>query len=446
MKKQSLTLTSVVVLVAMLLSACSGTIPAVSEKAAAVLDAQLQKILPAEAQAGSQPAAQKQAEATPAIPIEPGLLAAYESALGNVYTQVNPSVVNIRILTQQSAALPGSQQFPNFPFFNMPGFPGMPKAPQSPNQQSPETPQYSQSLGSGFVWDKAGHIVTNNHVVDGADKIEVTFQDGTIVAAERVGVDPDSDLAVIKVEVPAEQLHPVEMGASDGLRVGQLAIAIGNPFGLEGTMTVGIISALGRSLPAGELNFSSGPVYRIPDVIQTDAPINPGNSGGVLVNDLGQVIGVTFAIESPAGANAGIGFAIPASIVERVVPVLIEKGSYAHPYLGISGASLTPDLAKAMDLETSQRGALVAEVVAGSPADKAGLHGSDRQITIDGQQVSVGGDVIIAIDDQPVKEMDDLIAYLSAHTEVGQKVSLTVLRDGKEKRLEATLAARPSQD
>src|SRR3990170_1032962 len=147
MKKQSLTLTSVVVLVAMLLSACSGTIPAVSEKAAAVLDAQLQKILPAEAQAGSQPAAQKQAEATPAIPIEPGLLAAYENALSNIYTQVNPSVVKIRILTQQSAALPGSQQFPNFPFFNMPGFPGMPKAPQSPNQQSPETPQYSQSLG-----------------------------------------------------------------------------------------------------------------------------------------------------------------------------------------------------------------------------------------------------------------------------------------------------------
>src|SRR3989337_1494387 len=276
MKKQSLTLTSVVVLAAMLLSACSGTFPVVTEKAAAGLDAQLQKILPAEAQAGSQPAAQKQAEATPAIPIEPGLLAAYESALGNVYTQVNPSVVNIRILTQQSATLPGSEQFPNFPFFNMPGFPGMPKAPQSPNQQSPETPQYSQSLGSGFVWDKAGHIVTHNNVVDGADKIEVTFQDGTTVPAERVGVDPDSDLAVIKVEVPAEQLHPVEMGASDGLRVGQLAIAIGNPFGLEGTMTVGIISDLGRSLPAGELNLNSGPVYRIPDVIQTDAPINPG--------------------------------------------------------------------------------------------------------------------------------------------------------------------------
>ena len=373
-------------------------------------------------------------------------MAAYESALSGIYTQVNPSVVNIRILTQQSVTLPGSEQFPNFPFFNMPSFPGMPEAPQTPNQQIPETPQYSQSLGSGFVWDKAGHIVTNNHVVDGADKIEVAFQDGTTVPAERVGADPDSDLAVIKVAIPEEQLHPVKMGASDGLRVGQLAIAIGNPFGLEGTMTVGIISALGRSLPSGELNFNNGPVYRIPDVIQTDAPINPGNSGGVLVNDQGKVIGVTFAIESPAGANAGIGFVIPAAIVERVVPVLIEKGSYAHPYLGISGTSLTPDLAKAMDLEASQRGALVAEVVAGSPADKAGLRGSDRQVTIDGQQVSVGGDMILAIDDQPVKEMDDLIAYLSAQTGVGQKVSLTVLRDGKEKRLEATLTARPSQD
>src|SRR3990172_12298950 len=242
MKKQILTLTSVVVLVAMLLSACSGTIPAVSEKAAAVLDAQLQKFLPAEAEAGSQPAAQKPAETTPAIPNQPGLLAAYENALSGIYTQVNPSVVNIRILTQQSVTLPGSEQFPNFPFFNMPSFPGMPEAPQTPNQQIPETPQYSQSLGSGFVWDKAAHIVTNNHVVDGADKIEVTFQDGTTVPAERVGADPDSDLAVIKVDVPEEQLHPVEMGASDGLRVGQLAIAIGNPFGLEGRMTVGIIS------------------------------------------------------------------------------------------------------------------------------------------------------------------------------------------------------------
>ena len=446
MKKQSLIFTSVVILLAMLLSSCSGAIPAVSEKAAAALDAQLQKFLPAEAEAGSQPAAQKEAEITPAIPSEPGLLAAYESALSGIYTQVNPSVVNIRILTQQSVTLPGSEQFPNFPFFNMPSFPGMPEAPQTPNQQIPETPQYSQSLGSGFVWDKAGHIVTNNHVVDGADKIEVAFQDGTTVPAERVGADPDSDLAVIKVAIPEEQLHPVKMGASDGLRVGQLAIAIGNPFGLEGTMTVGIISALGRSLPSGELNFNNGPVYRIPDVIQTDAPINPGNSGGVLVNDQGKVIGVTFAIESPAGANAGIGFVIPAAIVERVVPVLIEKGSYAHPYLGISGTSLTPDLAKAMDLEASQRGALVAEVVAGSPADKAGLRGSDRQVTINGQQVSVGGDVILAIDDHSVKEMDDLIAYLSAQTGVGQKVSLTVLRDGKEKRLEATLTARPSQD
>lgn len=437
---------SAVILIALLLSACSGTIPAISEKAAASLNEQVQKLLPAEPATQSQPEAQKSAETAPAAPIEPGLLAAYESTLSDIYTRVNPSVVNIRVLVPQNAVLSGSDQFPNFPFFNMPGFPGMPEAPQNPDQQNPEIPQYSQALGSGFVWDKTGYIVTNNHVVDGADKIEVTFQDGTIVPAERVGADPDSDLAVIKVDVPEAQLQPVEMGTSDGLKVGQLAIAIGNPYGLEGTMTVGIISALGRSLPAGELNFINGPVYRIPDVIQTDAPINPGNSGGVLVNDQGKVIGVTFAIESTTGANAGIGFVIPASIVEKVVPVLIDKGSYAHPYLGISGTSLTPDLAKAMNLEESQRGALVAEVVAGSPADKAGLRGSDRQVTIDGQQVSVGGDVILAIDDQPVKEMDDLIAYLSAQTEVGQKVSLTVLRDSKETKLEATLGARPSQE
>jgi 2-alkenal reductase len=205
-------------------------------------------------------------------------------------------------------------------------FPNQPQSPNSPEFQPPT----NQGLGSGFVWDTHGNIITNNHVVEGAEKIEVTFSDETVVTAELVGADPDSDLAVIRVDLPAGQLQSVQMGDSETLRVGQLAIAIGNPFGLEGTMTVGIVSALGRSLPASD-GLTGGPVYSIPNVIQTDAPINPGNSGGVLLNDVGEVIGVTAAIESPVRANAGIGFVIPSSIVNQVVPELIENGSFAHP-------------------------------------------------------------------------------------------------------------------
>jgi len=233
------------------------------------------------------------------------------------------------------------------------------------------------------------------------------------------------------------------MADSTRVLVGQLAIAIGNPFGLENTMTVGIVSALERSLPA-ESNSSDGTSYTIPDVIQTDAPINPGNSGGVLLNDQGEVIGVTSAIVSPVRASAGIGFAVPAAIVQKVVPVLIAKGSYEHPWLGISGTTLDANLAQAMGLEANQRGALVIEVVPGGPAEQAGLQGSDRQVTIDGQERQVGGDVIVALDGQPVKTFDDLVAYLFRSTEVGQKVTLTLLRDGREQQVEVTVAARPA--
>jgi len=352
-----------------------------------------------------------------------GALAALEGALERVYQDVSPSVVYIEVLQTQQV---GS----GLPFFRQP----LP-------QQQPEQ-QYQQGSGSGFVWDQDGHIVTNNHVVDGADKIEVTFSDGTTVQATVVGTDPASDMAVLKVEVPAAQLHPVRMADSTLVKVGQLAIAIGNPFGLENTMTVGIVSALGRSLPA-ESNSGDGTSYTIPDVIQTDAPINPGNSGGVLLNDQGEVIGVTSAIVSPVRASAGVGFAVPAAIVQNVVPVLITKGSYEHPWLGISGTTLDANLAQAMGLEANQRGALVIEVVSGSPAEQAGLQGSDRQVTIDGQQRQVGGDVIVALDGQPVKTFDDLVAYLFRSTEVGQKVTLTMLRDGREQQVEVTIAARP---
>jgi S1-C subfamily serine protease len=302
-----------------------------------------------------------------------------------------------------------------------------------------------QGQGSGFVWDREGHIVTNNHVVDGAEKITVTFYDDITVPGEVVGTDPNSDLAVVKVDLPASRLDPIQVADSTQVQVGQLAVAIGNPFGLEGTMTVGFVSALGRSLPVSSGNFLA-PSYTIPDIIQTDAPINPGNSGGVLVDDGGRLIGVPTAIESPVRANAGVGFAVPSAIVQKVVPALIEEGYYAHPWIGISGITLSFELAEAMNLDPDQRGVLVFEVVNNSPADEAGIRGSNHQVEIDGVEVTVGGDVVVAIDDQPVRAFDDLVTYLARSTSVGETVTLTILRDGSEETVRVVLAARPDDD
>jgi S1-C subfamily serine protease len=369
-------------------------------------------------------------------------IAALEAALEAIYTKVNPAVVSIQVTQKETVSLPNLPDFPGFRFFFGPN------GPQLPQQQAPQE-QYRHGAGSGFVWDKEGHIITNNHVADGADKIQVTFADGSSAEAKVIGADPDSDLAVLKVDVPAERLQPVELADSTQVKVGQLAVAIGNPFALENTMTVGFVSAMGRQLPvsAGDTQgLLPGPTYTIPDIIQTDAPINPGNSGGVLVNDQGQVIGVTAAIESPVRANAGIGFAIPSAIVQKVVPALIKSGHYEHPWLGLSGTTLNPDLAQAMDLKADQRGALVVDVTPGSPADKAGLHGSDRQVEIDGESVRVGGDVVTAINGQPVNGFDDLVAHLVRSTEIGQTVKLTVLRGGQEETISATLVARPKAE
>jgi serine protease Do len=422
MKKQTLSLTLLLVFATLAVTACGGL--------------NLSTLAQSANQIGNQTNSQNPVlpAATQVPPVVSGasgdLLAAYQGTLENIYGAVSPSVVNIQVVQQVAAGdtTTDSQQLPGFPFFS------------NPQGQQPQQ-QFQSALGSGFVWDQQGHIVTNNHVVSGADKIQVTFSDGTIVPAKLVGADPDSDLAVIKVDVPADQLHPVTMADSTAIKVGQLAVAIGNPFGLEGSMSTGIISAVGRSLPADETSSQS---YTIPDVIQTDASINPGNSGGVLVDALGQVLGVTAAIESPVRANAGVGFAIPASIVKNVVPALINDGKYVHTWLGISGTTLIPDLAKEMNLNQGQRGALVEEVMPNSPAEKAGLKGSDQQVSLDGQNTNVGGDVITAIDNQPVVAMDDLIAYLAGSTKVDQKVTLTILRDGKEQKLDVTLAARPS--
>jgi S1-C subfamily serine protease len=210
-------------------------------------------------------------------------------------------------------------------------------------------------------------------------------------------------------------------------------------------MTVGNVSGIGRDLPSSQVDQNSGATYSIPDVIQTDASVNPGNSGGVLVNDQGQVIGVTSDLVSSSGSSSGIGFAIPAEIVTKVVPALISNGKYDHPYLGISGISMTPDIAQAMNLPTDTRGALVEQVTSGGPADKAGLQPSTNTVTINGVEGTVGGDVITAIDGQPVKSMSDIIAYLAIHTQVGQTVSLTILRNGETQTVDVTLGTRPSQ-
>jgi 2-alkenal reductase len=279
-------------------------------------------------------------------------------------------------------------------------------------------------------------------VIAEASQVEVTFYDGTTVDAELIGSDPDSDLAVVKVDVASESLRPVVWGDSDQILVGQRAVAIGNPFGLEGTLTSGIVSALGRSLPT-----ESG-TFRIPEIIQTDAAINPGNSGGPLLNSQGEVIGVNTAIvprRSGFGERSflGVGFAVPANLVRRVVPSLIGEGAYEHPWIGFSGNTVTPEIADAMELP-EVKGALVAEVISGSPADQAGLRGGTREEI--GINTLLGGDVIIAIDDSEIRDFDDLISFLSVRGSVGDTVTLTIIRNGREQTLDLTLGARPKAE
>ena len=359
---------------------------------------------------------------SPASILSPATVAAADGQLATIYADVSPSVVHIQVITSVGELPADHVEIPDAPN----------AAPQAFGE------------GSGFVWDEAGHIVTNNHVVSGAQKIMVLFADDTAVEAELVGADPDSDLAVLQVEAPKSLLRPVRLGDSMELQVGELAIAIGNPFGQEGTMTAGIISALGRLLPVTVVN-PLAPRYNIPDVIQTDAAINPGNSGGVLLNGRGEVIGVTTAIISESRASSGVGFAVPAAIVKQVVPALIADGRYDHPFLGIRGGTLSSELAEELDLPEGQRGVMVAEVTEGGPAEEAGLRGSERQVEIDGFPVEAGGDIIIAADGQPIEAMDDMIAFLERHTQVGQRIELTILRDGEEEKIPVALGARPER-
>lgn len=332
----------------------------------------------------------------------PQILQDEQDVIVSLYERINPAVVNITVYSSLNGNLTPLGQ------------------------------------GSGFLYDQNGNFITNAHVVHGADEIEVNFSDGTIEPAKLVGEDLNSDLAVVRVDKVPTESQPLPLGNLEDVKVGQTVVAIGNPFGFEGTLTRGIVSAIGRSIPALT-------PFSIPEAIQTDAPINPGNSGGPLLNLAGQVIGVNAQIETDglSNTNSGVGFAIPVSIVKRVVPELIANGKFSWGWLGVRGTSLTPILAEAMNLPVN-KGAYITEVLANGPAEKAGLRGSSRNQSFKGRQVPVGGDVITAVDGSPIQSFDDLLIFVALNTSPGQTVNLTVLRDGKTQEIPLTLEPRPA--
>jgi serine protease Do len=305
-------------------------------------------------------------------------------------------------------------------------------------------------LGSGFVYDKAGHVITNYHVAGSGSnsELQVSFLDGSVYSADLVGFDQFDDLAVIKVkDIPPDKLAPLPLANSSSLRIGDTVVAIGNPFGLSGSMTVGIVSGLGRLLPSNgnEENPGVGSSFSIPNIIQTDAAINPGNSGGPLINTLGKVVGVNTAIFSSTGLYSGVGFAVPSNSISKVITSLIQTGSYQHPHIGIIGVSLSPDLSKQIGLNQT-KGFLITSITKGSPAQKYGLKAGSITSTIDGRDVKEGGDIILKIDNREVTKIDDILAYLESQKQVGDKVHLTILRDNSIKELDLILGERPSQD
>lgn len=291
-------------------------------------------------------------------------------------------------------------------------------------------------VGSGFVYDAKGNLITNAHVVQDSQKITVTFLDGSSYKAQVVGIDLFTDIAVIKVEVDPSLMHPLSIGDSSSLKVGEAVAAIGNPFGLSGSMTAGIVSQLGRILPSQDSGFS------IPDVIQTDAAINPGNSGGPLLNMRGEVIGINTAIQSATGEFSGVGFAVPARTISKIVPQLITEGTYHHPWMGIAGRDIDPDLASVLGLEEA-KGFLIITVVEDSPADKAGLHGSNETVEVDGVSYQIGGDMIVSVDRKEVRKIDDILVHLQREKAVGDNMVLQVLRDGRVSDFTLILEERP---
>ena len=304
------------------------------------------------------------------------------------------------------------------------------------NVQRSETVDGTNGLGSGFVFDKKGHIITNAHVVVDAKKVVVTFLDGRSYNAEIIGTDEFTDLAIIKVNADSIFLRPLPLGDSSNLKVGEPIAAIGNPFGLSGSMTSGIVSQLGRLLPSG-----SG--YSIPDVIQTDAAINPGNSGGPLLNMRSEIVGINTAIQSATGEFTGVGFAIPSQTIAKIVPTLIEKGEYKHPWIGISGRDIDPDLAKVLGLKDAV-GFLIVTVVENSPASKAGLIGSEKIIEVQGVNYPMGGDIILSVDGIDVRKIDDILIHLQRAKSVGDEMVLEILRDNRTTNVTIVLQERPN--
>jgi 2-alkenal reductase len=373
---------------------------------------------PSQALRSTPPDSLQLARAQAATPVSQALIDAADAdylLLTNIYERVAPSVVNIEGLAAGSVV---SEEF---------------------------------GRGSGFVYDEAGHIVTNAHVIAGAGRIEVTFNDGYLAAAEITAVDAFSDLAVLRVEVDAERLHPVTLGDSDLVRVGERAIAIGNPFGLASSMTQGIVSGLGRQLPSAQLLGAELPAgFSNPAIIQVDAEINPGNSGGPLLNSRGEVIGVNTAIQTESGVFQGVGFAIPSNTVRRVVPDLIANGSVAYAWLGIS-TRLEDDgfgvaaLAEPLNLPV-EAGVLINEIWENSPAAKAGLRAGSRLVQVRGENICVGGDIIVAANGHFVSDLDELVAYLVVNTRPGDVVQLLVVRDNETFEIPVTLEARPASD
>ena len=290
-------------------------------------------------------------------------------------------------------------------------------------------------MGSGFVYSDEGYVITNQHVVQDAEKVMITFLDGEAYIGNVVGSDRDLDIAVVKVQPTNTYLQPIKIGDSSKLKVGEKIAAIGNPFGLSGSMTSGIVSQMGRLLPQ-----ESG--YSIPDVIQTDAAINPGNSGGPLINMKGEVVGINTAIQSATGEFSGIGFAVPSNTVKKVVPVLIEKGEFSHPWMGISGTDVDPELAEVRDLKSS-KGFLVVSVIEGSPAEAAGLLGVTETKEIDGREFALDGDIILSIDGETVRKISDILVHLQREKSVGDEMVLTVNRNGEMLELTMVLEERP---
>lgn len=366
------------------------------------------------------------------------IVAAFEQVISGVHTDVIPSVVNIIVIDRMEAgSMPPWLNRP-FPFAPQPN----PDDRSDENQDEDAQPQedffFRNGQGSGFVWDTHGHIVTNHHVVEDAHRILVIFADGTEAYAEVIGADPAADIAVLKIDYDEDALTPVTLGDSNAVQVGQLAIAIGNPFGQEFTTTIGIVSAVGRTIRSGSTPFS------VPKIIQTDAPINPGNSGGPLLDRRGNVIGINAQIVTGTGSNAGVGFAIPINTAKQIVPALIDDGDFKYSWLGIRGANLRPETAELMGADAATQGALIIDLAPDGPAEQAGLLGSAEIERTDDGNIQYGGDVIVGVDETPITGMDDLIIYLLENTMPGDTVTMSVIRNGGDTAsIRVTLAERP---